>query len=243
MRTRAKTKQVRETSEVLRNVERVNAGQSFLQIPETYECEVWLESKRAFDSFDPYTAALDEISGNEGYFLQWYNQAFDNAERWRNYLSAVQRVNVSQYDDAEMREIEQKLVRGILLPHPACTIRIEVHWFYMSPKGRNFYQLSTAYAGDSIGHMIEESRRLKVERQTYEYQIKRERALMTESLRYDILKRDGFRCQICGAIQADGVKLHVDHILPVSRGGRTIKSNLRTLCDRCNRGKRDKIEN
>lgn len=83
---------------------------------------------------------------------------------------------------------------------------------------------------------------MKVQRQTREYQIKRERALMTESLRYDILMRDGFRCQICGSEQSDGVKLHVDHIVPVSRGGRTVPSNLRTLCDRCNRGKRDKIE-
>lgn len=69
-----------------------------------------------------------------------------------------------------------------------------------------------------------------------------QRRLMTDSLRYDILVRDGFRCKICGASAADGVKLHVDHILPVSKGGKTEKSNLRTLCERCNLGKSDKIE-
>lgn len=69
-----------------------------------------------------------------------------------------------------------------------------------------------------------------------------QRRLMTDSLRYDILVRDGFRCCICGASAADGVKLHVDHILPVSKGGKTERSNLRTLCERCNLGKRDKIE-
>ena len=35
----------------------------------------------------------------------------------------------------------------------------------------------------------------------------------------------------------DGVKLHVDHILPVSRGGKTVMSNLQTLCEDCNCGK------
>lgn len=69
-----------------------------------------------------------------------------------------------------------------------------------------------------------------------------QRRLMTDSLRYDILRRDNFRCQICGATAADGVQLHVDHIFPVSKGGKTEPSNLRTLCDRCNRGKSDKIE-
>ena len=65
---------------------------------------------------------------------------------------------------------------------------------------------------------------------------------LTDSLRYDILRRDGFKCQICGSTAKDGVKLHVDHIIPVSKGGKTEPKNLRTLCDRCNLGKSDKIE-
>lgn len=69
-----------------------------------------------------------------------------------------------------------------------------------------------------------------------------QRRLMTDALRYEILRRDGFRCQICGATAQDGYKLHVDHIIPVSKGGRTEPSNLRTLCERCNMGKSDQIE-
>lgn len=72
--------------------------------------------------------------------------------------------------------------------------------------------------------------------------MRQQRALMTDSLRFDILKRDGYRCRICGAAAGDGVKLHVDHIIPVSKGGETIPSNLQTLCERCNMGKRDKLE-
>lgn len=70
-----------------------------------------------------------------------------------------------------------------------------------------------------------------------------QRRLMTDSLRYDVLKRDGFRCVLCGATAKDEhVKLHVDHITPISKGGRTELSNLRTLCERCNLGKSDKSE-
>ena len=69
-----------------------------------------------------------------------------------------------------------------------------------------------------------------------------QRRLMTDSLRYDIMRRDNFRCQLCGMTAKDGVKLHVDHIVAVSKGGKTEPSNLRTLCERCNLGKSDKTE-
>lgn len=67
--------------------------------------------------------------------------------------------------------------------------------------------------------------------------VKKQRAIVTDSLRYDVLKRDGFRCCICGATANDGVKLEVDHIVPISKGGKSILGNLQTLCERCNRGK------
>jgi len=70
--------------------------------------------------------------------------------------------------------------------------------------------------------------------------IQKERELLTPKLRYKILRRDGFRCKQCGSTEADGVKLHVDHIIPVSKGGKSIESNLQTLCHRCNMSKSNK---
>lgn len=63
-------------------------------------------------------------------------------------------------------------------------------------------------------------------------------------LRYEVLKRDNFKCSLCGASPAltPGVELHVDHIHPFSKGGKTENSNLRALCQACNLGKGAKIE-
>lgn len=69
-----------------------------------------------------------------------------------------------------------------------------------------------------------------------------ERRKVTAGLRYDILRRDKFKCQLCGRTAADGITLHVDHIFPISKGGKTEPSNLRTLCNECNLGKSNKIE-
>lgn len=63
-------------------------------------------------------------------------------------------------------------------------------------------------------------------------------------LRYAVLKRDLFRCVICGRSPAThlGVILHVDHILAWAKGGKTVIENLRSLCEDCNLGKGSRCE-
>ena len=57
------------------------------------------------------------------------------------------------------------------------------------------------------------------------------------SLRFEILKRDDYRCQMCGVTAKDGATLEIDHIYPVSRGGTNEPDNLQVLCRDCNAGK------
>lgn len=59
------------------------------------------------------------------------------------------------------------------------------------------------------------------------------------AMRYLILKRDNFKCRLCGASPAltPGLILHIDHIIPVYKNGETTPENLQTLCSDCNYGK------
>lgn len=68
---------------------------------------------------------------------------------------------------------------------------------------------------------------------------KRER--ISPRLRTEVLNRDSKKCQDCGKSAADGVKLEIHHIQPVSVGGKTTIENLITNCETCNRGKSDKV--
>ena len=64
------------------------------------------------------------------------------------------------------------------------------------------------------------------------------RSGITLKLRFKIFKRDKYRCQICGARANDkGIKLEIDHKIPLSKGGTNHSTNLWTLCFKCNRGK------
>ena len=53
--------------------------------------------------------------------------------------------------------------------------------------------------------------------------------------RLAIFKRDNFKCCYCGSNK----QLTIDHICPITKGGKSATSNLQTLCDKCNAGKKD----
>lgn len=58
-------------------------------------------------------------------------------------------------------------------------------------------------------------------------------------MRFDVFHRDGFACQYCGMTPPEAI-LHLDHIVPHSKGGSDEIDNLITACSRCNGGKSDK---
>lgn len=63
-----------------------------------------------------------------------------------------------------------------------------------------------------------------------------ERKPISKKLRFEVFKRDSFKCQYCGQ-EAPKVVLNCDHIHPVAEGGDNHITNLITSCFDCNSGK------
>lgn len=61
---------------------------------------------------------------------------------------------------------------------------------------------------------------------------------ISKKIRFEIFKRDGFKCAYCGK-SPPAVVLEVDHIEPKAKGGKDDINNYITACFDCNRGKRD----
>jgi 5-methylcytosine-specific restriction endonuclease McrA len=97
---------------------------------------------------------------------------------------------------------------------------------------------SPARAGkpQSAKHIIERPRVTKAAPNNLKPEDRREPNI---GIRFKVLQRDRFRCQLCGRSPATepNCTLHVDHIIPFSRGGKTTYENLRVLCVECNVGK------
>lgn len=70
-----------------------------------------------------------------------------------------------------------------------------------------------------------------------------ERAISKETRAY-VLDRNGFTCQMCGAVAGEihpydptrKTRLHIGHIIDKSKGGNDDPSNLRAICSVCNEG-------
>ena len=70
-----------------------------------------------------------------------------------------------------------------------------------------------------------------------------ERAISKETRAF-VLDRNGFTCQMCGAVAGEPhpydparkARLHIGHIIDKSQGGTDDASNLRALCSVCNEG-------
>ncbi len=52
----------------------------------------------------------------------------------------------------------------------------------------------------------------------------------TRSQKEEILERDGYKCVVCGKSEADGETMHIDHIKPRDKGGRSTIDNGQVLC-------------
>lgn len=108
-------------------------------------------------------------------------------------------------------------------------------------KVRQLQQVYTCSLNDIL-ERYERLRQIDFQCTLREWEIKNQRKLMTTELKNRIKERDSYTCQICGKYMPDCVGLHIDHIIPVSKGGKSVESNLRVLCSVCNLRKSDNLE-
>lgn len=120
---------------------------------------------------------------------------------------------------------------------------------YHKPKGQGEFIVGKCIDGERIIASDTDFRNKKDEtglvetdtdKSKYKHKTSREPSM---KLRFEVLKRDNFKCCACGSSPAKdpAVELHIDHIIPWSKGGETTRNNLQTLCSICNIGKGNTI--
>ena len=235
---------VKENSKMLSEINSINTAYSFQEIPPalwySYDCS----SKREYDLVDYKEYMIDIIKDNIDHYQQLlmkiqYNKTLFSSykdELWK--VREIKKEEQDYYNQYPFFEQTESQMFGETVLKPVINLHVTISYHYITPKGQKSYNKSCYLETDEIQECYNEA----IERKEHEKTAKYQREIMTPSLRYDVMKRDGFRCVLCGAEAKDGIKLHVDHIIPVSKGGKTEISNLRTLCDRCNMGKGAKYD-
>lgn len=262
------TKRIKENSNLYKSLLELNKQYRFANISPTLKYSHECNSKRQLDNFNFDKNMRSIISSNTTYFSNMLNNMHKNATLKREYDKAfyeLRRQNVVTQAETKAFKVpykfwinrEQSICEKATLK-PTTSFQVKIRATYTSPQGRNSYRSDALYYATEVENFLNDIERVKkielekakLEQEKREERERRkmmkpaqeiERGKLSKKLRYEILERDNYRCVICGRSAEDGVVLHVDHIIPVSKGGKTVAENLRTLCADCNIGKSDKL--
>lgn len=237
-------KVVREISPRYQEILQINKKYCFYGgITKDYGDEVTVKTRAQFNNFyyigylkkqmDRIDPDIQKVMDNRKMLCAYKEEIENMTLRTEKEAVKERRIPYFLYCAVEDKVIRKKTARPVTEMTYTCKVN------YTSPRGRS------SCSGERIFSFEELERQHKMyqERRVLEESKEYQRQKMTPSLRYDIMKRDGFRCVLCGrSVERDGVTLHVDHIIPVAKGGKTVPGNLRTLCEECNKGKRDKYD-
>ncbi len=144
-------------------------------------------------------------------------------------------------DDAKYRSLEQKLYARRRLQQPQSATLIRATVSYTSPQGRNSYSRGWDLTFEQLQDEFAAARAVRSQQSTTAFLRQKERSRITAGVRSKVLARDSYRCRHCGISTDLGAVLHVDHIIPISKGGTSDLDNLQTLCQDCNLGKSDQL--
>ena len=233
-------KYVMENSVAIREITALSEKYSFYSINNLHIYRKSQNSLAAFRRINYTNELVNYVKSKQDFFLEQIRRATENEKNYALDCSEfyyIQNTQITAWNSNLKRNIEESVINKIKLS-PICSIQITIENIYVSPKGRNRYYDSYTFDQTEIIGAFSKIKGQKI----FEENKHKERSKMSDSLRYDILKRDGFKCTICGATAQEGAKLHVDHIVPVSKGGKTVNRNLRTLCSSCNLGKSNKYD-
>lgn len=218
----------------------------FFDYQDSYLYRADLSSKQKFDRFDAEGYLFAIVRETLPTWEDVLRRAASNTANYDAYCAECDRAlsrsatprQVPWYFGSRKRyrRFECAQFRSQVL-HPKHGLDVRVAWSYTSPAGRNNYADAQDFGLPEVAGLVGAGH----DRRAYEASAKYQRGLVTPKVRFEVFRRDGYRCQICGRTQAEGAKLVVDHIVPVAKGGTSDMDNLQTLCFECNSGKSDRF--
>ncbi len=243
LRDKKYKKYIQEKSEALKRHSDINASFCFYDVE-----QINLSHNYDNENFYNDISCLDFLI----YFLRDYEEfakkqietAHQNARLYTQYMERMRneaypclsrfhldgkRMNVKKLSKMEKKEFESRMKNPITSTSATVLLRrVDLH------ENRTYETKTTIFNQGTIISCLERLDKKKngfyQDSEIWDALCRVERGKVTNKLRFYIYHRDGNRCVKCGSRQ----NLEVDHIYPISKGGKTTPNNLQTLCHRCN---------
>lgn len=172
-------------------------------------------------------------------------KAEKNRENYRKYRDEIKSINeigtfrddTGKLNKEKLIKTEKKICNKTALS-PSLDYSVKVTLYCSKINGRKYEGKSQIFSSDDILFIISKGIDDKIgqfykNKDVWDAICRVERGKVSNAMRFSIYKRDGYRCRMCG-ISDRFANLEVDHIIPISKGGKSTYDNLQTLCHRCN---------
>ncbi len=168
-----------------------------------------------------------------------------NQTGWKDYCEIYEKIclKLSQFHKKKYIRSEKKVIKKNKLPEPVLDGALFYVANYDSKKGRSHYDWTWEYSFQDIKLTYEDALNEIEYQKSKEHFKKIQRNKINDNTRFEVFKRDGYRCRICGTSPEKNpeITLHLDHVIPIALGGNSDIENLQTLCSSCNMGKKAKL--
>ena len=172
-----------------------------------------------------------------------------NKQKYQEYLCEVETIEFGQFQCPigklkldKLLNTEKSIVNKAVQT-PVTQFNITVTLYCSKINGRIYDRKIQSFCVDEIFSFINrlknKSGTFYNDRDIWNSLCRVERGKVSNKMRFSIYERDGYRCRRCGISERYAV-LEIDHIIPISKGGKSTYGNLQTLCRKCNYEKGNK---
>lgn len=240
LRERKYQKFVLKHSKYLKELDRINQRYSFTITKNIIYTNEY-DNYDYFDLISPLDYLIYQLVENKEEYIKEKRKVLENLNQYDLYLADINELAQNQYDvntnlnPHKLGILEKELAKR-KMKKPKTTLIISVELSY---KNENKYQ---AFSIKEIDDIIEQINNncdgYYNNKEIFNSLCRVERGKVTNAIRKSIYERDNYKCLKCGKMN----DLEIDHIIPISKGGKSTMDNLQTLCHKCNKAKGNIIE-
>lgn len=206
------------------------------------------DNETFFNTISPQDYLTYQLQFTQKQVLQNISNASFNNEMFEQYSEEIKKIKFGSYDTDEVLNSDRLMLRAEkrvfnkLTQDPVTEYLITVFLRFVRMNGRVEDTKGSVFYPEKIKSIINRLNYKRGERylddKIWASLCRVERGKVTNKMRFYIYDRDGHRCKMCHRRARD---LEIDHIWPISKGGKSTIDNLQTLCHKCNAKKGNSV--
>lgn len=248
LRKKKYTKFIQEHSIALKQLKIINQHYHFFDVAD-FDEEHTYDNEICYDTVSCEDYLVYVLVNNEKGIRKAMKDCQTNIHLWREYEAEIKETCIKNEYDTDslpknkkhLQNLESEILTDTLLK-PTLLFSITIY-LERRDMGNTYKESKTeVFEPKEISDLL----RLINQKDGYFYRVKDiwdalcrvERGKVSNRMRFAIFRRDGERCKRCGSRR----NLEIDHVVPISKGGKSTYDNLQTLCHSCNVEKGTDIE-